>query len=118
MNPRSILVVDDNEDNAEVLALILRARGHVVEVAHDGESALRTAARLQPGFALVDIELPGMDGYEVARRLRKELERPVLVAMTAYGQASDGKRALEAGFEEQLGKPIDMERLLSIIEKP
>jgi signal transduction histidine kinase len=117
-NPKAILLVEDNRDIAEVLADILRARGHTVEVAHDGPSALERVAKFRPRIALLDIGLPAMDGYELARRLRKQkgLARLKLAAVTGYGQASDRRRAERAGFSEHLVKPIDVERLLAVVE--
>jgi signal transduction histidine kinase len=115
---QSILVVDDNRDITDVLARLLRARGHAVEVAYDGSMALNVARRFRPRFALVDIGLPTMDGYQLARRLRRLLPSapPTLLALTGYGQLSDRKRALRAGFSDHLVKPIDLERLLAIVE--
>jgi signal transduction histidine kinase len=116
--PNSILIVDDNRDITDVLARVLRARGHAVEVAYDGSSALNVVKRFRPRFALLDIGLPRMDGYEVARRLKRQLGKgaPTLLALTGYGQLSDRKLALSAGFSEHLVKPIDLEQLLAIIE--
>jgi signal transduction histidine kinase/CheY-like chemotaxis protein len=115
---RSILIVDDNRDITDVLAGVLRARGHSVEVAYDGSTALNLVKRFRPAFALLDIGLPRMSGYEVARRLKRRLgsEAPRLLALTGYGQLSDRKRVLSAGFSDHLVKPLDLERLLTIIE--
>jgi CheY-like chemotaxis protein/anti-sigma regulatory factor (Ser/Thr protein kinase) len=115
----AILLVDDNRDIAVVLGRLLRARGHAVEIAHDGPGALKIAKRFRPRFALLDIGLPTMDGYELARRLKKQLGPGplVLVAVTGYGQQADRERARKAGFREHLVKPIDLERLLTILER-
>ncbi|HEY4731353.1 MAG TPA: response regulator, partial [Myxococcales bacterium] len=115
----AILLVDDNRDIAVVLGRLLRARGHAVEIAHDGPGALEIARRFRPRFALLDIGLPAMDGYELARRLKKQLGPGplVLVAVTGYGQQADRERARKAGFREHLVKPIDLERLLTILER-
>jgi len=115
----SILVVDDNEDAATMLALSLRRMGHVVRVAHDGPSGLRAAAELVPDVALLDIGLPVMDGYDLARRLRSEhgRERLRLVAVTGYGQAQDLDRSREAGFDLHLVKPVDRARLRAALDQ-
>jgi PAS domain S-box-containing protein len=115
---RRILLVEDNRDAAEVLADYLRTQGHEVAVAHDGPAALDVAARADPEIVLLDLGLPGMDGYEVARRLRHEgaSSAPVLIALTGYGQEEDRKRASEAGFAHHLTKPFEpeaLERLLA-----
>lgn len=104
-----ILVVDDNLDAAETLALLLRAEGQEIEVAHDGPQALRVAREGAFDLVLLDIGLPGgMDGYEVARRMRAQLASPpVLVALTGYGHEEDRRRAEEAGFERHLVKPVE-----------
>ena len=95
--PRRILVVDDNEDAAESLAMLLRMGGHEVMVAHDGHQALEIAAIERPGVVLLDIGLPGMDGYEVCRRVRQQgLADAQIIAMTGYGQDRD-RRALARG---------------------
>jgi signal transduction histidine kinase len=116
--PRRILVVDDNRDAAESLGLLLELRGHEVRLAYDGYTALASARATTPDVVFLDIGLPGMNGYEVARQLRREpaLREIVLVAQTGWGQAGDRQRALDAGFDHHLVKPIapeDMERVLS-----
>jgi CheY-like chemotaxis protein len=115
---RRILVVDDNEDAAEMLALVLRKRGFTVVLAFDGEEALTMAQAHHPDVVLLDIGLPGIDGYEVARRLRASPlpERPVLIAVTGYGQPADRVRSREAGFDHHLVKPVAMEKLLPLLE--
>lgn len=119
-----ILVVDDNEDAAEMLALVLRKRGYAVVIAFDGEEALTMADAHQPEVVLLDIGLPGIDGYEVARRLRAKAfgagrgDRPVLVAVTGYGQPADRQRARDAGFDHHMVKPVAMEKLLPLLELP
>jgi signal transduction histidine kinase/CheY-like chemotaxis protein len=117
--PQPILLVDDNRDIAEVLADILRTRGHTVEVAFDGPSALTLVTKFRPKVALLDIGLPAMDGYELARRLKKQkgLSRLRLLAITGYGQSSDKKRAERAGFSDHLVKPIEVEHLLNLVER-
>jgi len=111
-----ILLIDDNVDAATALAELLRLVGHTVEVAHDGLRALAAAHRSRPDIALVDIGLPVMDGYELARRLREEHPELRLIAVTGYGLERDRERSAQAGFSDHLVKPIDMamiERLLS-----
>jgi len=116
--PRRILVVDDQADAATVLARLLRRRGHDVRIAADGAGAIAAAIEYQPEVAILDIGLPGMDGYEIARRLRAlpGIEQAVLIALTGYGQDDDIRQAREAGFDHHLVKPTDLdaiERLLA-----
>ncbi|MDB4961982.1 MAG: Chemotaxis protein methyltransferase CheR [Myxococcales bacterium] len=117
MSPTSlsrILVVDDNDDAAYALKKALEVLGHTVETAHDGPDALRRVTSFKPNIALVDIGLPVMDGYELARRLREQ--QPVhLVAVTGYGQESDFRRSAAAGFEQHLVKPVDLDRLQEVV---
>ena len=114
---RRILVVDDNEDAAALLADLLDAQGHTTRVAHDGPAALRAAEAFEPELALLDIGLPVMDGYELAQRLRQRpgADTLQLVAVTGYGQDSDRQRAAEAGFDAHLVKPVNLERLERVI---
>jgi CheY-like chemotaxis protein len=113
-----ILLVEDNRDIAMALQWLLSARGYAVEVAHHGAAALELARRGRPRFALLDLELPEMNGYELARRLREELgsSAPKLVALSGYGQSEHVKRALDSGFEAYLLKPVDLEKLLETLE--
>jgi signal transduction histidine kinase len=114
---RRVLVVDDNEDAAEVLASSLMSMGHRVRVAHDGPAALDVAATFHPDVALLDIGLPRMDGYELASRLRDQPGgRDIrLVAVTGYGQERDRATSRAAGFAEHFVKPVDLERLAELI---
>jgi PAS domain S-box-containing protein len=107
--PRRVLVVDDNQDAAESVALLLELWGHHVRIAYDGRSALKEAPDFLPEVILLDIGLPGLDGYEVARQLRRDsrLDRALLIAMTGYGQDRDRLRSLDAGFSHHLVKPVD-----------
>jgi signal transduction histidine kinase/ActR/RegA family two-component response regulator len=113
-----ILVVDDNQDFATSLAMILRDLGHEVRVEHDGVEGLRAAEAFQPAVAFLDIGLPGLNGYEVARRMRGHQRNSyvVLVAVTGWGQDSDKERSRQAGFDYHLVKPLDPTRLPSILE--
>jgi CheY-like chemotaxis protein len=104
-----VLLVDDSVDGTSVLAQLLRQCGHQVDVALDGPTALQAAEDHPPDVVLLDIGLPVMDGYEVAKRLReqKDLNATLIVALTGYGQESDRLRALESGFDDHLVKPVD-----------
>jgi len=120
---RRVLVVDDNQDAAESVALLLQLWGHDVRIAYDGSSALREAPAFLPDVILLDIGLPGFDGYEVARRVRSDprLDRALLIAMTGYGQDRDRLRSQEAGFSHHLVKPVDptaLRELLAQIDPP
>jgi CheY-like chemotaxis protein len=107
-SPRHILVADDNVDAADSLAMLLRAEGHQVSIAYDAATALEIARRTLPGFLLLDIGLPGTDGYALAGSLREltELRNATLIAVTGYGQAEDRERSQAAGFDHHLVKPI------------
>lgn len=114
---RRILVVDDNLDTADSLALLLELGGHEVRTTHDGVRALEVAQAFQPDVVLLDIGLPRMDGYEVAERLRlhPETRRSLLIAISGYGQDEDRQRAFAAGFDHHLIKPVDYETLKALI---
>ena len=114
---KTVLLVDDNADSAEMLAILLGLEGHTVIVAHDGPSALEVAAQQQPAVVLLDIGMPGMDGYAVARRLRQGTASAdtVLVALTGYGQECDRERTQAAGFDHHLVKPVDMDALRRVL---
>jgi signal transduction histidine kinase len=116
---RKILVVDDNQDVAQTMAEFLEHLGYRVRVAHDGPSALRLPSDFIPDLALLDIGLPVMDGYEVARRIRerRELRDVLLVAVSGYGQEADRDRSRQAGFAAHLVKPVDPDRLQAVIEE-
>jgi CheY-like chemotaxis protein len=115
---KRVLVVDDNEDAAEGLALGLSLRGYETRVAHDGPAAIALSAEFHPEAALLDIGLPGMDGYLLAEELRKQpgLHGIRLVAVTGYGQESDIARSRAAGFHAHLVKPTDLAAVLQAIE--
>ena len=114
---RRVLVVDDNVDSAESLAVLLRLYGHDVRLAHDGEAALEEARSFRPDVMFLDISLPKMDGYEVARRLRLDpaMGGLTLVAMTGYGQEEERRRTREAGFHSHLVKPVDFDMLQELL---
>jgi PAS domain S-box-containing protein len=104
-----VLIADDNQDAAETLAMLLRMSGHEVHVAHDGDDALALASRLQPHIAVLDIGMPNLSGYEVAKRIRGEVwgEPMTLIAVTGWGQEEDRRLARSAGFDYHLTKPVD-----------
>jgi signal transduction histidine kinase len=114
---RRILVADDNLDSLETLAQLLELRGHEIHKAVDGVEALEAATRVRPDLVLLDIGMPGMDGYEVARRIRSQPwgQEATLVALTGWGQENDRKRSREAGFDSHCIKPLDLQRLLSLL---
>jgi two-component system, sensor histidine kinase len=119
---RCILIVEDNADAREALRVLLELEGHTVEAAAEGRKAIEIARAKDLDIALVDIGLPGLDGYEVARQLRTpEGRRPVLIALTGYGQPEDRQRATDAGFDDVLVKPVDptaLTTLLATLEIP
>lgn len=118
---RRVLVVDDGVGAAKMLKLLVSRLGpHEVEIAHDGPSALKTAEHFLPDLILLDIGLPRMDGYEVARRLRENtgFSSATLVAVTGYGQDEDKQRSLAAGFNEHVVKPIELEKLKKLLTCP
>jgi len=112
-----ILVVDDNHDAAESLTALLRVYGHDAQMAHDGPAALELAPSFQPSVVFLDIGMPGMDGYEVARRLRRMpgVEEARLIAITGFGREEDRQRSEEAGFDRHVTKPLDPRVLPSLI---
>jgi len=112
-----VLVIEDNDDGRETMQELLQLLGHEVDLAGDGLSGIEKAFAGKPHLALVDIGLPGCDGYEVARRIRRECtgQPPWLVALTGYGQPEDRRRALEAGFDRHLVKPVSYEELSELL---
>jgi CheY-like chemotaxis protein len=120
-SPQRILIIEDNADVAESLKLLLELSGNTVVVASSGPEGLEEARSLVPEVILCDIGLPGMNGYEVAKAIRRadDLRSAYLIAMTGYGQEEDRRRALEAGFDYHLTKPADprvLERLLASLK--
>jgi CheY-like chemotaxis protein len=116
--PKRVLVVDDNRDAAESMSMLLEMWGHEVVYAYDGPSALETAREWQPEAVFLDIGLPGMDGYQVAERLR-ELPRgkdAILIAITGYGQDDDRRRSRQAGIDHHLVKPVAPDALRNLID--
>ena len=119
IRPCRMLVVDDNRDGADLMAVLLRLQGHEVEVAHDGYCALEIAARFEPEVVLLDIGLPGLNGYDVAKQLRQmNHQRPqCLIAMTGYGSDEDRQRTEEAGFDHHIVKPIEPAELNKLLAR-
>ena len=114
-----ILVVDDNSDAADMLAILLEQLGHTISVAHDGDEVLKLIDDHAPDLAVLDIGLPGMDGYELARRLRANpsTRDTRLIALSGYGQTSDKEQSKRAGFDAHLVKPIAFNDLQQVIEQ-
>jgi CheY-like chemotaxis protein len=112
-----VLVVDDNVDTAKSLARLLRLLSHEVAIAHDGKAAIEAARALRPDVVLLDIGLPGMNGYEVAAQLRQEecCKDAVIVAVSGYGQEEDRRRSQHAGFDHHLVKPIEYDALMALL---
>jgi CheY-like chemotaxis protein len=115
--PVNVLVVDDNPDAAESLALVLGRAGHAVRVAGDGLAALDAAREARPDVVLLDLGMPGMNGFEAARRLREDpAARPaLLVAVTGWASDDDRRRTQAAGFAHHLTKPADPEQVLALV---
>lgn len=118
--PHHVLVVEDNADAAEMLALLLKGWGHEVQVAHNGPQAIQAAMDHQPDTVLLDIRLPGMDGYQVAQRLRQQagMENTRMVGITGYDQERYRNRSREVGLERLLTKPVDPNTLHQLLEQP
>jgi CheY-like chemotaxis protein len=114
-----VLVAEDNVDAAEALAMVLTLAGHEVQVTHDGPSTLTSAESFRPQVIFLDIGMPGLDGYETARQLRRlpGLEGTLLVAVTGYGQDTDRLRAKEAGFDHYLKKPVEPDTVLQLVSQ-
>jgi two-component system, sensor histidine kinase len=118
--PCKIVVVDDNEDGRFLLRCLCELRGHVVTEAADGIEGLARTIEVEPDIAFVDIGLPGMDGYEVARQVRASSAgtvRPYLVALSGYSSAEHRDRAYAAGFDEHIAKPMGVEQLEAVVAK-
>jgi PAS domain S-box-containing protein len=117
--PRRVLIADDNRDGAEIMAMLLTHSGFEVQLAHTGPEALAIAERQKPDFAILDIGMPGMSGYEVAHAIRAQTWGAAmkLIAVTGWGQEDDKRKAQAAGFDHHLTKPIDpgaLERLMTV----
>jgi DNA-binding response OmpR family regulator len=117
--PRRVLIVEDNDDVREMLSILLAQDGHEVHVAHDGPSGLRAALTFRPDVGLLDLGLPGFDGYALARSIRAhdEGKQIYLVALTGYGQSEDRLRSEEAGFDDHMVKPLDVNQLALLLQR-
>lgn len=118
-NGQRILIVEDNRDTAKALRLVLEEKGHTVEMAFNGVEALNTFRRFCPQVVLLDIGLPGVSGFEVAQQLRaasKNAEHPLIIAVTGYGQPQDVCKSIESGFDLHLVKPVNLDKLDSILK--
>jgi len=118
---RRVLVVDDGVGAAKMLQLLVSKLGpHTVEIAHDGPEALEAAQRFAPDLVLLDLGLPRMSGYEVARRLRDnaDFNTTTLVAVTGYNEDEDRQKSQEAGFNDHVVKPVDLETLKRLLSCP
>jgi len=115
---RRILIVDDNQDSADSLATLLQMLGNVTATAYDGSAGLKLAQEMRPDLVLLDIGMPGLDGYEVARRLRQqpEFQNVTLCAMTGWGQEEDRRKSRAAGFDHHLVKPVDLTALQPLLD--
>ncbi len=120
MPGRRVLIVDDNIDTAQALARLLMRAGHEIALAHEGHQALVRAREQSPESVILDIGLPGMDGFEVVRRLRAEAccADAVIIAVTGYGQPEDRQKSIEAGFDHHLVKPVDLDELQMLLNQP
>jgi CheY-like chemotaxis protein len=115
-----ILVVEDYEDTAQSLAMLLKLHGHEVDIVCDGAQAITAALQQRPDVILLDIGLPGVNGYQVAATLRQEAwcKDTLIIAVSGYGQAEDVRRSREAGIDHHLLKPVDSEALLGLLSRP
>ena len=116
---RNIMIVDDHIDAAESLSELLKALGHVTHIAHDGESALQKAPSLQPEVVILDIGMPGMNGFQVAQLLRSEvgLTSAVFIAVSGFAHESDRIASQAASFDHHFAKPIDIPRLIAVLNR-
>lgn len=116
---RRVLVVDDNEASAQGLAMILQFEGYDVRVAHDGETALEVLRGFRPEVVLTDIGLPGIDGHELGRRIRRDRDLSaglrLLAALTGHADPESRRRSRESGFDQHLVKPVDPEAVLALL---
>lgn len=116
---KRILVIDDNRDAANTLAMLIKLKGNEVKAGYGGREAMVLGETFQPDIAILDIGMPGMDGYETCSLIRQESwgKNITILALTGYGQQEDIRKSLEAGFDEHLLKPVDLPALLALIEK-
>ena len=116
---KSILIVEDNQNNAELLEDILSVRGYNVTIVTRGEDALESVEKIKPNLILMDIQLPGIDGYEITRRLKKDPFNKdiIIIAVTAYALKGDEMKALRAGCDDYVSKPINTRELPEMVER-
>jgi CheY-like chemotaxis protein len=114
---RRVLIVDDNADSAETLATLLQIGGNETRTAHDGLAAVAAAEAFRPEVALLDIGLPGLNGWDTARRIREQPwgKTMILVALTGWGQEEDRRKSKDAGFDHHLVKPVDIDALMQML---
>jgi CheY-like chemotaxis protein len=114
---RRYLIVDDNVDSAEMMGMLLEFRGHTARLVHDGRDVLAAAREFRPDVVLLDVGLPGLDGYEVVRQLRAspDLAALFVIATTGYGRDEDRARCLAAGFNHHLAKPVDIDAIEALV---
>ena len=114
-----LLIADDLVDSADSLALLMRYAGHEVEIAYDGEAALRLAEERRPDAAILDIQMPKLTGYEVCRRIREQPwgRQMFLIAVTGWDEEETGTRVSEAGFDHQITKPVDPQDLARLLDR-
>jgi len=114
-----LLIADDLVDSADSLALLMRYAGHEVEIAYDGEAALRLAETQRPDAVILDIQMPKLNGYEVCRRIREQPwgRQMFLIALTGCGEEETGKRVNDAGFDHQITKPVDPQNLARLLDR-
>jgi two-component system CheB/CheR fusion protein len=119
VEPRRLLVVDDNHDSAESMRMMFRLAGHEVRTVHEGSEAVEAAAGFGAQVVLLDIGLPDIDGYEVARRLRADprTREALIIAITGYGREEDLRKSREAGIDEHVVKPVDPDKVLERIAR-
>jgi DNA-binding response OmpR family regulator len=114
-----LLIADDLVDSADSLALLMRYAGHEVEIAYDGEAAFRLAEEQRPDAAILDIQMPKLNGYEVCRMIREQPwgRQMFLIAVTGWGEEETGNRVSEAGFDHQITKPVDPQDLARLLAR-
>jgi CheY-like chemotaxis protein len=112
-----VLVVEDHRDNARVLAMLVKRMGNTVQTVHDGEEAVAAARAFRPHVVLCDIGLPRMSGYEACRQMKQQAWDPkmIVIALTGWGQDEDRKKSAEAGFDDHLVKPVDLNQLMKLL---
>jgi DNA-binding response OmpR family regulator len=116
IDPLRLLIVDDNRDEADSLAILLGFRGYHIDVAYSADEALAVASRCRPEVLLLDLGLPGMSGYELATELKHMLDNPVMIATTGYSDEAYRRKGQELGFEYHFVKPVSVARLRQVLE--